>query len=148
MEQMDILAVCREKDNFSKMLGVEIVELKPGFARGRMPLTPQHYNCFGIVHAGAIFTLADTTFGAAVNFHQGRLSPTVSMNCQFLKAGRGQVLTAVATESSPGPKLASYNVEVRDESGDVVAVFQCMAYRKKATLEELFATKAREANQA
>lgn len=147
MELMEALATCQEKDNFSKMLGIEIVELRPGFARGRMPLTSQHYNCLGIVHAGAIFALADTTFGSAAN-SQGQVAPTVSMNCHFLKAGRGAVLTATATESSPGPKLASYNVEVRDEAGDVVAVFQGMAYRKRTTLTEFFDAGVGEANLA
>ena len=44
------------------------------------------------------------------------------------------VLTAEARELSCNPRLGTYTAEVRDEKGDLVAVFQGLAYRKKDSL--------------
>lgn len=135
MEPSDLIAHFEEKDHFSRLLGIELVEVAPGFARARMQISQRHNNCFGTAHAGAVFALADTAFGAAVNA-RGQLSLAVSINCHFLKPGRAGMLTATAREASPGPRLASYDLEVRDEDGELVAAFQAMAYRKKTSLAE------------
>jgi acyl-CoA thioesterase len=51
-----------------------------------------------------------------------------------VKTGR---ITAEARELSSNPKLATYTVDIVDDEGDLVAVFQGLAYRKKDTLQSL-----------
>jgi len=48
-----------------------------------------------------------------------------------MKAATSGTLTAVAKEVSLNPRIASYTVNVCDDEGDLVAIFQGMAYRKK-----------------
>jgi acyl-CoA thioesterase len=38
---------------------------------------------------------------------------------------------AEARETLINPKIATYNVNITDDEGDVVAIFQGMGYRKK-----------------
>jgi len=45
------------------------VQVAPGQAEVRMPLDQRHLNGAGIVHGGAIFSLADVAFAAASNAH-------------------------------------------------------------------------------
>jgi acyl-CoA thioesterase len=118
-----------EKDLFAKHTGIELLEAAPGRATARLRLQPHHLNGVGIVQGGAIFTLADLAFAAAANAH-GPVAVAINVSITFLKATRSGTLLAEAREVSLNPKLGSYTVEVRDESGSMVALFQGLAYRK------------------
>ena len=83
-----------------------------------------------IVHGGAIFTLADLVFAAASNSH-GNVAVAINVTISYLKAAAGGTLTAEAREVSRNRKLATYSIRIRDDSGDLVASFQGMVYRKK-----------------
>jgi acyl-CoA thioesterase len=48
-----------------------------------------------------------------------------------MKAAKAGVLHAEAKELSKNFRLGSYLVEARDDAGDLVAVFQGLAYRKQ-----------------
>lgn len=126
---MDDVMTLIGRDQFAKLAGVELLEAKPGFARARMTLGPQHMNGIGIAQGGAIFTLADVAFGAACNAGN---PPTVALQVSvtFLKAAPGGTLTAEARALGTPRKVGSYDVRVTDEAGDLVASFQGLAYRK------------------
>jgi acyl-CoA thioesterase len=85
------------------------------------------------VHGGAIFTLADFAFAVASNSH-GTLAMGINTSVSFVKAATQGTLYAEAKEQSKNPKLASYSVQISDDAGDTVAIFQGMVYRKKASL--------------
>lgn len=118
-----------EQDEFAKLLGVELLEVGHGTARARMRISPRHMNGMGMVHGGAIFGLADFVFAAACNSHDGP-AVAVNVNISYLKAPRGEFLTAEGAENSAG-KIGSYTVRVLDEGGELVALFQGMCYRKR-----------------
>lgn len=71
-----------EKDRFASAAGVELLEIKEGYARARMLVQPKHLNGGGVCQGGAIFTLADLAFAAAANSHQ-TLTLSVSSNISF-----------------------------------------------------------------
>ena len=54
-------------DCFAMNAGVELIEVKPGYAKARMLVTPDHLNAGGVCQGGALFTLADLAFAAAAN---------------------------------------------------------------------------------
>jgi acyl-CoA thioesterase len=122
-----------ENDAFARYLGIELAEIRPGYARVCMNLEEQHLNGVGIAHGGLIFTLADLAFAAAANSH-GVLALAVSANISFVKPGRGGRLFAEARELSRGRKLAAYAVEVTNASGEIIAVFQGTVYRKDSAI--------------
>ena len=122
-----------KNDRFAKLAGIELLEVAEGTASARMKITRQHLNGVNTVQGGAIFTLADLTFAAASNSH-GNVAVAINVSIAYIKAiGRG-TLFASAKEVSRNPKLALYLVEITDESGDLVATFQGMVYRKKEKL--------------
>ena len=119
-------------DKFATHCGIELVSLEPGHAVTRMVLQPFHLNAVGIVQGGAIFTLADFAFGAASNAY-GTVALGVNVSITYLKAAKTGTIMAEAREVARNPKLASYTVEVTDDAGHLVALFQGLAYCKPET---------------
>jgi acyl-CoA thioesterase len=116
-------------DRFAAHCGIELLSISTGQARARMPLRPDHLNGLGSVQGGAIFTLADFAFAAASNSH-GPVAVAINVSINFMKAAQTGTLWAEAREISRSFKLGSYIVEVKDDAGDIVALFQGLAYRK------------------
>jgi acyl-CoA thioesterase len=122
------------RDRFARLVGLEVLEIAPGFARVRMPLREELHNGLGIAHGGAIFTLADMAFAVASNSH-GTVAVGANTSISFLAATSTGTLTAEAVEVSRGRKLATYTVRITDEAGAVVAIMQGTVYRKDQPLE-------------
>ena len=101
-----------------------------------MKITPEHLNGLGIVHGGAIFTLADFTFAAASN-SRGNVAVAINANISYMKSASSGILFADAKEISINHKLGTYTIDVTNEAGELIAVFQGMVYRKKEKLDQL-----------
>ena len=69
------------------------------------------------------------------------MSVAVNVSINFITAARGGTLFAEAHELGLNPKLGTYTVDVTDETGNRVAVFQGLAYRKKETVDGFLAEK-------
>ena len=125
----DLEAIRRqlENDRFAAANGMRLVELRTGYAKMCFTVEKRHLNSMGTVHGGAIFSLADSAFGAATKTC-GKMAPAISGNISFLKATRSGTLWAEAIEVSRSRKLAVYTVRVANDSGELVALFQGTAY--------------------
>lgn len=116
-------------DAYCELLGIELVELEPGFARATLPVTDELTNFHGTAHGGAVYSLADAVFAAASNAH-GTTAVALETNTSYLAAVEtGETLTATAEETHLGSRTAGYEVGVTDENGDRVATFRGRAYR-------------------
>jgi acyl-CoA thioesterase len=121
----------QERDAFARLLGIELLEIGPGFSRVRLQLGPQLLNGLGMPHGGAIFTLADFAFAAAGNSH-GQAAVALSMDIHFLRSPRPDAaLLAEAVEVRRGRRTALYRITVTDESSEPVAELHGMAYRRQ-----------------
>ena len=118
------------QDHFAQLLGIELVALDHGYARVKMTAKPEHCNGLGIVHGGALFTLADCAFAAACNSHG---IPTVAINAHisYVKAAHPGLLFAEAREAV-NSKIGLTEIRITDEKGDLLAVFQGLSYQKRA----------------
>jgi acyl-CoA thioesterase len=123
-----------KKDKFAAHTGIELLEVSPGYAKARMEIEEKHLNALKAVQGGALFTLADLAFAAASNAY-GIAAVGINSNISFVKAATKGTLTAEAKENSINPKIATYTVNITDDAGDLVAIFQGMVYRKKFTLD-------------
>ena len=123
-----------KKDKFAERANIELLSVSPGQARAKMTLHPHHLNGYGTGQGGAICTLADFAFAAASNSH-GKVAVAIHVSITFMKAGQTGTLWAEAKEVSKNFKLGTYTVEVKDDQGELVAVFQGLAYRKSETIQ-------------
>ena len=118
----DVARACAEamwaEDDASKGLGMEIVEIGPGFATLAMVVRPDMVNGQRIAHGGFIFTLADSAFAFACNSHNER-AVAAQGNITFIKPGKlGDELVATAREISRSGRSGIYDVQVT--AGDAV----------------------------
>ncbi len=124
------------QDPFARWLGIELQELRPGYSRVAITLTPQMLNFHGIPHGGAIFSLADAAFAAAANSH-GQTAVALSMTIHYLAAAEpGARLLAEAREQRRGNRTGFYQITVQTEGGDLIATCQAVVHRKKESLVE------------
>jgi acyl-CoA thioesterase len=71
-------------DKFALHTGIELLEVKSGTAKVRMEVKPFHINGVGLVHGGALFTLADFAFAAAANSHK-EVAVAINASISYLK---------------------------------------------------------------
>lgn len=124
------------RDRFAQMAGVRLLTISPGYCRAEMPVTPVVLNASGWVQGGALFTLADLAFAAAVNTHPG-LTVSVNSNIAFFRSAReGETLFAEARELIDHRRLPYAEVRITDSEGQLVALFTSSGYRKQgATID-------------
>jgi acyl-CoA thioesterase len=113
-----------ESDACSRTLGLELVQVRPGYARMQMNIRADFLNGHGTCHGGLIFTLADSTFAFACNSHNVN---TVAAGCsiEYLQAVKiGDRLTAEAVEQSLTGRTGIYDIRVTNREGATVAMFR------------------------
>lgn len=126
----------REHDQFARHLGIELVELRPGYAQATMTIAPYMVNGLGMPHGAALFALADFAFAAAGN-SSGRAAVALSMDIHFVRSPRpGDRLTVEAIELSAGYRTGLYRMTISDETGELVADLHGLAYRKDSRFLE------------
>ncbi len=120
-----------EKDEFSNWLGIEIVEIKPGYSKIKMKVRKEMLNGFGITHGGITFSLADSALAFASN-NYGRVAVALETSIAFpAPVKEGDELNAVAKEQSKGNSVAVYNVTVTNQADTKVGIFRGTVYRTK-----------------
>lgn len=126
------------RDRFAAAQGITLVEVREGYARARMRLTPRHMNGVGVAQGGAVFTLADFAFAAASNSH-GTVAVGLDTSMTFVRAGTAGLLTADAREVVVSRRVSVCEVQVTDEAGALVALFRGTAFRKEEPLATMLA---------
>jgi acyl-CoA thioesterase len=109
---------------------LRLLEIGDGYSKVEMKFHPDMENLFGMAHGGALFALIDEAFDTAANSH-GTLAVALNMNVTFIASPQpGSTLRAEAREVSLTRKTASYNIEVYDELGGLIATCMALVYRK------------------
>lgn len=120
-------------DRFAANAGVELLEIKPGFARAKMLVTKEHLNAGGVCQGGALFTLADLAFAAVANSH-GLLTLSIGANVTFLRSVKEGYVYAEAAEVFNHHRIPFVEVRITDDSGELVAVMTSSGYRKNVEI--------------
>ncbi len=126
-----------ESDRASQALGMSITRVAPGNATLTMTVRSDMVNGHAICHGGLIFTLADSAFAFACNSYNFN---TVAQGCtiEYLApAHQGDVLTADAQERSLSGRTGVYDVEVKNQRGETIALFRGKSYRIKGQVVNL-----------
>lgn len=127
--------VVLERDRCSRAMGMEILEVRRGYARVAMTVRGEMMSGLTSAHGGVIFTLADTAFAFACN---SRNEMNVALQCSISfhsGAKEGERLIAVCDERSRTSRTGVYDVEVATADGRLVALFRGVPYRlNRATI--------------
>jgi len=120
-------------DRYAALSGIELLEVEAGRAKTRMEIREIHLNAGNVVQGGAIFTLADYAFAAAVNAY-GNLAMSVETSIRYFKGVGEGVLFAEARIVHLHKRLATFQVQVTNEKDELIALFTATAYRKDVVL--------------
>ncbi|TDG02492.1 hydroxyphenylacetyl-CoA thioesterase PaaI [Paraburkholderia guartelaensis] len=113
-----------ESDGCTRALGMELLEVRAGYARLSMAVRPEFLNGHQTCHGGMIFSLADSAFAFACNSYNIN---TVAAGCsiEFLRPVlRDEVLTAEAVEQVLSGRNGVYDIRVTNRAGETVALFR------------------------
>ena len=111
------------KTGFSTHNGIRILKVGVHHCAGELSIGQKTQNSLGMVHGGALFSLADTVAGVAV-CSGGVSAVTVSSSFDFLRAPKGTVVRCEAESMKVGSKIAVFRCVITDEAGELVAVGQ------------------------
>ena len=94
-----------DQDQFAKLLGIELLELKRGSAIAQIFTKETHLNAAKCVQGGVLFSLADFALAAAANSYGDKLALSVECDIKFMKSAQLGILKATATERHRTHKL-------------------------------------------
>lgn len=106
-----------ERNPFAKYIGMELTEVLPGHARGRIRLEQQHKNIYGGMHGGCAFSLADTVAGIAAASY-GDAVTTLDASINYMRPVMGsEYLYCTADVIRSGSKVSVIRTELTDDEG-------------------------------
>ena len=116
--EMPTLAAAIDGDLVGKKLGVKVLEASSARIVATMPVEG-NTQPFGLLHGGASVALAESlgSYGAALHAGPGKAIVGLDINATHHRAGKGGLVTAVATALTLGRTIVSYEVVVSDEEG-------------------------------
>ena len=130
---MELIDYLNRYDRFAAGAGVRLVEIGDGYARAEMMVTESHVNGANVCQGGAIFTLADLAFAAAVK-SGGLMTVGTTNNITYLRSAViGDVLTAEARQEDHH-KMPFCEIRVTNQDGLLVCVMTGSAYRRQVPL--------------
>ncbi|MBS7334400.1 hydroxyphenylacetyl-CoA thioesterase PaaI [Faecalibacter bovis] len=137
MEAQRLLSAMTEHDNFSKWLGLEVLEVKEGYSKLQATIRPEMMNGFGIVHGGVTFSMADSAFAFSCNMYNN-ISVALDVHISFTKPGKlGDVLTIESKEISTTRKTGIYDITITNQNNELIALFKGTCFRTgKPLIEE------------
>lgn len=120
-EEMRRMAEDRARDNaFMHHTGIEMVDVNTDFARYRLTIRSDLKNPYGLLHGGAIYTLADNATGAAA-CSDGRYYVTQTSSLHFLRNVAEGTVYAAATVRHRGRTTCLTAVDITTEGGRLLA---------------------------
>ena len=129
-----VAATMFAQDRASQMMGMRIVRVGPGRAELTMTVRADMLNGHATCHGGLIFTLADSAFAFACNSNN-QTTVASGAGIDFIAPAReGDVLTALAEERSATGRTGVYDIAVRNQRGEAVALFRGKSHRIKGSV--------------
>ncbi len=110
-------------------LELDWVELRPGFALGRLQIGKHHLAPNGYLHAATVVALADTAcgYGCVLSLPEGAANfTTAELKTNFIGTAHEGRITCEARMVHGGRTTQVWDAEVKSEAtGKMIAVFRC-----------------------
>jgi len=116
-------------DPFSQWLGIERIADGVGISLLRMTVRDEMLNGFEIAHGGITYSLADSALAFASNAH-GIQSVSIETSIAHTHPVKsGDVLETEVEEISLSRRLGIYQIKIRNQRNELVALFKGTVYR-------------------
>lgn len=123
------------KNPFSQLLGLELIELSEGYAKGRIPMKKEFGNIYGGMHGGCAYALADTIAGIAAATY-GNYVTTIDGRMNYLLPVKDtEYVYCKAKVVRQGGTIGVYQAEITDDGGKLLDTADFTYYRMNAEIE-------------
>jgi uncharacterized protein (TIGR00369 family) len=108
---------------FASLIGAELVSTSREEVRGRLEWTPERCTTGGVMHGGALMSLADSigAYCAVLNLPKGAGTATIESKTNFFRAVRDGFVEAVSTPLHVGRTTIVVQTDLFDGQGRRVA---------------------------
>ena len=137
MEPYEIARYMLKQDEFSKWMGIRLVDIREKYCLLEMPIRKEMINGLKTVHGGITFSLADSALAFSSN---NTNDASVALNCliNFTKAVReGDTIFAESTLVSDTRKTGIYDIKITNQNKELVAKFTGTVYKIGKQVTEL-----------
>jgi acyl-CoA thioesterase len=112
-----------ESAPYFQLLQIRLEQIETGFARFRMPFRKELTQAYGMVHGGAIASLADTAvaFALLTIIQPGERVTTAEFKINFFAAVTDGEMVGEARVVHAGKRLVSADMEVKSQDGKLIA---------------------------
>ena len=118
-------------DRASQSLGMRVTAIGPGSATMTMTVRDDMINGHGVCQGGLVTALADSCFAFACNaYNETTVASGFSVDL-VAPARLGDVLTATAVQVNKAGRTGVFDVEVRNQRHERIAVFRGRSYTLK-----------------
>jgi uncharacterized protein (TIGR00369 family) len=119
----------RQKGFLPDHLGLEWLEARPGYIKGRFEVKPHHLAPNTFLHAASVIALADSAcgYGCVISRPEGALNfTTIELKSNFLGTTREGGVSVEASLVHGGRTTQVWDAVVRAEAtGKIIALFRC-----------------------
>ncbi|HTU63063.1 MAG TPA: PaaI family thioesterase, partial [Polyangiales bacterium] len=108
---------------FAAHVGVVIDKANKATVTGHLDWAPERCTAGGIMHGGALMTLADSLGAVAAFLHlpEGATTATVSSNTVMMRPGGKGRVSGVATVVNAGRRFITVRVDLSDDAGKPIS---------------------------
>jgi acyl-CoA thioesterase len=120
----EIVAKMMEHDAFSKLMGIEIIDIQQGTCTLRCEVIAEMLNGFQILHGGISYSISDSALAFASNSY-GNKCVSIETSISHTKSAKlNDILTATCTEVHRGKTIGIYHVQVFNQENKLISVFK------------------------
>lgn len=112
--------VLKKQKGFISANNYEVIKVEEHYCELDGLITETSTNHLGIAHGGYVFGLADTAAGIAA-MTDNRTAVTIDSSIQYLKAGKGPKLKAIAKCLKSGKSVGFFEVSIYDIDDNLIA---------------------------
>ncbi|MGP8216740.1 MAG: hotdog fold thioesterase [Bacteroidia bacterium] len=113
------------KNTIVELLGIKITAIGDDYVEATMPVDKRTHQTHGLLHGGASVVLAETigSVGAALSIDRTKFRCVgIEINANHVKGVRSGLVTGRATPVHIGRNTHVWNIEIRNESGEMVCI--------------------------
>lgn len=108
---------------FSKLIGMQLVDLEPGIAKIAIEMRDDLRQPSGVLHGGVTATLIDTAMAFAVRTHLpiDAATATIDLTVHYLRPHLSGRFICTANVVRAGKRIFTVSADVHNEAGKLIA---------------------------
>jgi acyl-CoA thioesterase len=120
----EIVEIMMKEDSFSQWMGIEVQAIQLGSCMLKAEINSTMLNGFKIAHGGISYSLADSALAFASNSRGVQCVSIETSISHVKKVSLGDFLTAEAKEIHRGKNTGIYDVLVKNQHNQIIALFK------------------------